>query len=213
MTFGILVLFALLSVAVVGGLAWGTLRTVQRQQERLAASNVVVPGMPTSAPVAWAGSHDPEARLHRRLRDAMTALRSAPAAMDGAGLDLRVELEQQALALDDALVAVAAALVAHRSQPLERITGAVEQLEQAVADVAAASADAAASRLEAVVADVHRQQVTLEEIRAQLDAPSTLDTLAAAPETTVAPAAAAPSGPAGPLSPPSPRDTPPPPAS
>ncbi|MGI8937406.1 MAG: hypothetical protein ACR2JF_04145 [Iamia sp.] len=213
MTFAILVLLALVSVAVVGGLAWGTLRTVQRQRERLAASNEVVPGVPTSAPVAWAGSHDPEARLHRRLREAMTALRSTTAAMDGAGLDLRVELEQQALALDDALVAVAAASVAHRSQPLERITGAVEQLEQAVADVAATSADAAASRLEAVVADVHRQQVTLEEIRAQLDAPSTLDTLAAAPETTVDPDAAAPSGPAGPLSPPSPRDTPPPPAS
>ncbi len=209
MTFAILVLVALVSVAVVGGLAWGTLRTVQRQRERLAASNEVVPGVPTSAPVAWAGSHDPEARLHRRLREAMTALRSTTAAMDGAGLDLRVELEQQALALDDALVAVAAASVAHRSQPLERITGAVEQLEQAVADVAATSADAAASRLEAVVADVHRQQVTLEEIRAQLDAPSSLDGLASPSEAAVDPDPAASSDDGASPSPP-PGDAPPP---
>lgn len=195
MTLVVLALVALVATGVVGALAWGTWRTLRRQQERLAESNEVVPGVPTSAPVAWAGSHDPEARLHRRLRDAMTALRSAPAAMDGAGLELRVELEQQALALDDALVAVAAASVAHRAQPLARVEGAVAQLEQAVADVAATSADAAASRLEAVVADVARQRVTLEEIRAQLDAPSTLDGLAgpsSAPSASASPPPPAP---------------------
>ncbi len=164
-------------VVVVVGLTAATMLTLRRQRERFASANEVVPGVPTTAPAAWAGSHDPEARLHRRLRDAMTALRSAPAALDGAGLDLRVELEQQALALDEGLVAIAAAPAAHREAPLARATGAVEQLEAAVAEVATAGVGETADRLEQARADVRRQRVTLEEIRAELDGPSTLPRL------------------------------------
>lgn len=172
-------------IVVAVGLTVGTLLTIRRQRESFAAANEVVPGVPTRAPSSWAGSHDPEARLHRRLRDAVTALRSAPSAMDGAALEQRVELEQQALALDESLVAIAATAAAHRPEPLARVAGAVEVLEAAVADVAAGSAEAAASRLEAAVAEVRQQHVTLEEVRAELDRPPHLSQLegAAAPET------------------------------
>lgn len=158
-------------VLVVGALAFGTLRTLRRQQQRFAAANEVVPGVPTAAPASWAGSHDPEARLHRRLRDAVAGLRAGPAALDGAAVELRVELEQQALALDEGLVAIAASPPAHRQEPLARVTGAVEQLERAAAEVSTARVEESASRVEQLVADVRHQRVTLEEIRAQLDQP------------------------------------------
>ncbi len=189
----ITLLVALVAAVVVVGLTVGTLFTVRRQQRSFAAANEVVPGVPTSAPASWAGSHDPEARLHRRLRDAMAALRAGPAAMDGAALDLRVELEQQALALDEALVAAAALPAARRIEPLHRLTEAVERLEAAVADVGAAAADEAMARLDAALDEARQDRVTLAEIRAELDRPSSLPHLDAtappAPEPTPPPTA------------------------
>src|ERR1700744_4875451 len=60
------------------GLAVAVIAVVGHNQQRaLARDNQLIPGRPTRAPKAWAVAHDPEARLHRRLRDAMTALHAA----------------------------------------------------------------------------------------------------------------------------------------
>ena len=161
---GALIVIAL--VAVARGRCPGGRRpaTVKRQQGRFAAANEVVPGVPTSAPASWAGSHDPEARLHRRLRDAMASLRAGPSAST-VRRELRVELEQQALALDESLVAIAGAPLAQAHRPLARVTDGVEAVERAVAEVAGAAAEEATARLEAAVADLRTQQVDLAEIR------------------------------------------------
>lgn len=135
------------------------------------ASSRLGPNLSSAAPTSWAGSHDPEARLHRRLRDALAAL-TANQAFDDDGrlLDIRVELEQQAVALDDQLVATAALPLTVRSEPLQRIAGAVASLEQAVADLAGASASEAAGRLTAALDDIRFRTGTVAQARAALDA-------------------------------------------
>ena len=52
---------------------------------------------------------------------------------DGALLDVRVELEEQAVALDDELVAVAALPRLHRHEPLARVPEAVNPIATAYA--------------------------------------------------------------------------------
>ncbi|MGI8983077.1 MAG: hypothetical protein ACR2HM_00860 [Acidimicrobiales bacterium] len=110
---------------------------VRTNKRKFAEANVVVPGTATRAPAEWAGGHTPEARLHRRLRDAVAALRANPALEDVFAMDARVSLEQQALAVDERLVAVAALPEAVRAQPLATVSEAVEAVEAAVAKLVA----------------------------------------------------------------------------
>lgn len=166
----LVVLLGLIVVALVGAVAVAGVIAL-RNKSAFERNSRLAPGLSTSAPTSWAGSHDPEARLHRRLRDALVAL-STNQAFDhnGSLLDLRVELEQQAMALDEQLVATAALPLHLRRQPLERITGAVGVIEQAVADLAASSAGEAAVRLDAALDDIRTRTTLVAEARAALDA-------------------------------------------
>ena len=122
---GIVAFLLIAAVVVVAAGAVGAYALASRSKKDFADANQVIPGRPTRAPASWAGSHDPEAVLHRRLRDAMAALRANQRFDDdGALLDVRVELEAQALVLDDELVSVAALPQAHRHDPLARVTEA-----------------------------------------------------------------------------------------
>lgn len=159
-----------LAVLLVGGLAVGAVALAARSRRAFAAGNEVVPGTPTRAPASWAGSHDPEARLHRRLRDAMTALRANDSFDDdGALLDLRVELEQHALALDDQLVAAAALRPELRSGPLTQVGDAVAAIEATIAELATRSTTGGAEALQAALARARERTSLVEQIRAQLD--------------------------------------------
>ncbi len=108
---------------------------VRTNKRKFAEANEVVPGTATRAPAEWAGAHTPEARLHRRLRDAVEALRANPAMEDAFMMDARVSLEQQAVAVDQRLIAVAALPERVRSEPLASVSAAVDALETAVAAV------------------------------------------------------------------------------
>jgi hypothetical protein len=160
----------LLLVLVVAG-AVGAVALVLRNKAAYDRSNELLPGIATSAPASWAGSHDPEARLHRRLRDAMVALRANQAYdLDGTLLDLRVDLEQQAVALDEQLVATTALPVHLRGEPLARIVGAVESIEQAVADLAGSTTAEIGTRLAVVLDDVRMRTDLVAQARTALDA-------------------------------------------
>ena len=144
-------LFVLGGIALVGG----AVLLAVRSKEAYDRSNQLIPGRPTVAPASWAGSHDEAALLHRRLRDALAALRANQAFDDdGALLDLRVELEHQAEVIDERLVAADALAEGVRERPLEDLTGDVALLEQAVADLVVLSASAGRPALEEVVARV-----------------------------------------------------------
>lgn len=161
--FGLMVAAAMAGVAIAGVIALRNMRAFERDSQ-------LVAGVASSAPTAWAGSQDLEARLHRRLRDALLALDANQAFDDDGGLlDLRVELQQQAMVLDEQLVATAA-LPAHlRTDPLEQLTGAVGVIEQAVADLATSSAHDAAARVSAALEDVRSRTGLVAQARAALD--------------------------------------------
>ncbi len=161
----------ILTLTVLVGLAVAIVAVVHhRQQRALTDANQLIPGRPTRAPRAWAVSHDPEARLHRRLRDAMTALHAVNAVDTGTTIVLRSDLEQTALDLDDHLVAVAQLAPAPREELLATITATVESIEAAVARYAAATTMPDATTLEADVATVQRHLDVTREVQRRLTA-------------------------------------------
>ncbi|MDF0528667.1 hypothetical protein P0W64_02450 [Tsukamurella sp. 8F] len=89
---------------------------------------------PSAVPASWAGSHDPEARLHRRLRDAMRAVISADAG--AAQIDGRVRLMIAAEEIDRRLVAVHALPADRKAQPLAQVEGWITVIEQAATELA-----------------------------------------------------------------------------
>lgn len=141
-----------------------------RQQRAVTDANQLIPGRPTHAPRSWALSHDPEARLHRRLRDAMGALYAVNAVDTGTTIVLRADLEQTALDLDDHLVAVAQLAPSHRDELLATITTTVQSIEAAVARYAAAATMADATTLEADLATVQRHLDVTREVQRRLTA-------------------------------------------
>ena len=134
---------------------------VRTQKRNFAEANVVVPGTDTKAPAEWAGAHTPEARLHRRLRDAVAAVRANPAMEDAFMMDARVSLEQQALAVDERLIAVAALPEGVRAEPMASVSAAVDAVEAAVA--ALASGPEGRSSLDQAMTEVTDRVSQLEQ--------------------------------------------------
>jgi hypothetical protein len=128
------ILFVLVALAVVGAVV-----VARSNRTSFAKSNEVVPGTPTRAPASWAGDHTPEARLHRRLRDAVAAL---PPRDDLGRFEARAALEQKALDVDEQLIAVAALPERVRGDQLALVEAAVDAVEAGVAAVTASSAGA-----------------------------------------------------------------------
>ncbi|RUP05466.1 MAG: hypothetical protein EKK34_08815 [Mycobacterium sp.] len=161
----ILILFLLAGVA-----AAAVAVVHHRQQRAITDANQLIPGRPTRAPRSWAVSHDPEARLHRRLRDAMTALYAVNAIDTGTTIVLRADLEQTALDLDDHLVAIAQLAPSHRDELLATITATVESIEAAVARYATAATMPDAGTLEADLATVQQHLDVTREVQRRLTA-------------------------------------------
>jgi hypothetical protein len=138
---------------------------VKTNKRKFTEANSVVPGVATRAPASWAGAHTPEARLHRRLRDAVAAMRANPAMEDSWMLEARVSLEQQALTIDDRLVAAAALPESVRADSVESVLVAVEALEAAVTSlVAGASEDAERLAVDEAMAEVQERVGRLQQL-------------------------------------------------
>jgi hypothetical protein len=154
------VLFVL-ALVVVAAVVAATV-VVRTGKRGYAKANQVVPGTATAAPPEWAGAHTPEARLHRRLRDAVEALRANPGLEDGWMLEARVSLEQQALAVDERLVAVAALPERVRGEPLASVGAAVDAVETAAASLVAGPPAGDRSGLDRAMAEVRERVAGLE---------------------------------------------------
>lgn len=159
-----LVLLAVLVVAVAGAAV-----VARTQKRKFAQANQVIPGMPTRAPASWAGAHSPEARLHRRLRDAMTALRANPGLATVGFMDALAALQVQAVAVDDALVAAAALPERLRAKPLADAEAAVVAVENAVAALAAQPAADARADLDRALAEATERVELLARARTELE--------------------------------------------
>ena len=153
-------LFLLLVVVAAVVAATVVVRSGKRQY---AKANEVVPGTPTRAPAEWAGAHSPEARLHRRLRDAVAALRANPGLEDAWRLEARVSLEQHAVAVDERLIAVASLPERVRAEPLASVAAAVDAVEAAVASLVAGPVPEARSGLDQAMAEVESRVAGLEQ--------------------------------------------------
>jgi len=104
-----------------------------------AADNEVVPGAGVAVPQNWFGSHDPEPRLHRRLRDSMRSILSV-AEGDPLLAGPMVTAREQAIDLDRRLVACAALPEPGRSQARAKLEAAVAQVEDLAQGIIGAAA-------------------------------------------------------------------------
>jgi len=160
-----LVVAVLVAGLVAGGVVTALAATVRRGQRR---ANQVVPGVDSPAPSSWAGAHTPEARLHRRLRDAMGALR-AIAATDPLAFEGLADVDRYALRLDQRLVAVAAVPESTRAPALAQVTADVEALEAAVGTLADQVA-AGSPGIDGAVQALSQRLTQLAEARAEVEA-------------------------------------------
>jgi hypothetical protein len=103
-TLGFLVILAV--VVIVAAIVIYAVALSRRSQGQLAAGVEVVPGMPTGAPPEWAGSHSPEARMHRRLAGLARSLAAIPLG-DAASIERRSAVEQKIQQLDQRLIGMA----------------------------------------------------------------------------------------------------------
>lgn len=128
----------------------------------------VVPGHDTPAPPGWTRGHSPEARLHRRLRDAVAALRALP---DTGGPSAAVwgDLDRYALTLDRVLVSVSSLPEGARGPVLARCTADVEAIE-ATAGRLATQAAAGSLRGVEIARALDEQVAHLAAARAEVDA-------------------------------------------
>lgn len=160
-------LFLVIAVAglAIGGMA-GAL-AVRGRNDRNARLEIV-PGVPSGAPESWAGAHTPEARLHRRIGDAVRSLRAQPTLSAPTFVDQRAALEQEALRIDARLIAVAALTGPRREQGIADVAALVERFEGAIADLVTASLDDQSS-LEAVISESEIRLRALEAARAEIE--------------------------------------------
>ena len=139
-----------------------------RNAQDFSDANEIVPGVPTNAPKEWAGAHSPEARMHRRLRDAVAALQSN-ASLDAPDMvAVRADLEAQALAVDERLIAAAALSKSLREEPLRQVEEAVQSIEEAVAGVVGLRGPSMGS-IEQGLDDVRTRMRHVEEAHAELE--------------------------------------------
>lgn len=125
------VLLILVVLAIVGTTVFAValVRRSRRQQQAEAAMP-----FPSRAPVSWSGSHNPEARLHRRIRAALRSFEQPGGTLTAAQLDSQVRLTILAQEIDDRLVTIAALPDDAKADALSGATADVESLENQIAE-------------------------------------------------------------------------------
>lgn len=150
------VLLVVALLVVVAGVAGFGVALARSGRKQYAEQGQIVPGVASEAPAEWAGAHTPEAKLHRRLGAAIKSLH-ALAGSPGESvrlLELRVELEQQALDVDRRLIAAAAVPGAGRGPALAKVEEAVVAVEKAAGELAGQIAGASGASLDEVVTQI-----------------------------------------------------------
>lgn len=177
----ITVIAVLLVVAVVAVVGFGVALAVNGKKQ-FDEQNEVVPGMKSAAPASWAGANTREAKLHRRLGDAVRGALQNPRFVELGLAPQMKAIEAEALAIDERLVAAAALPGDHKDTAIDRLEGNVEELEATIADMVTGVTVADTKELlqEAVsAADIRLQalaQARAEVERVDREATGTVDT-------------------------------------
>jgi hypothetical protein len=137
---------------------------------RLRRRNRVSPRVKSQAPLWWLWSPSRPARLHRRLRSAVSAARygvdqSGP---DSPIADLVAELERQAVVIDRQLVTAAQSPSSIRYRLLNPLTGQVRDFERIVERVLSEATAAAGESPQAALGRVTERLDALESARDEI---------------------------------------------
>lgn len=123
----------LLLLGAVGAIfAFGAALTIRSKRD-FSEANEVVPGVTSPAPASWAGAHSAEAKLHRRLGEAVRGARNNPRLVELGLAAQTKQIETEALAIDERLVAAAGLPASHRGDAVQALEEHVVALEAAVA--------------------------------------------------------------------------------
>ncbi len=129
-----MIITALLVLAVAAVIGFGVALAVRSKKE-FTEQNQVVPGRPSPAPASWAGAHSREAKLHRRLGDAVKGAHENPRFVE-LGLAAQMQaIDAEAMAIDERLVAAAALPAAHKDAAIDPLEANVERLEATIAEM------------------------------------------------------------------------------
>jgi len=164
-----MIITALLILAVAAVVGFGVALAVRSKRE-FGEQNQVVPGRSSPAPASWAGAHSREARLHRRLGDAVRGAHANPRFVElGLAAQMRA-IDAEAMAIDERLVAAAALPAAHRDGAIDPLEANVVQLEAAIADmVTSISVADSKQQLEEAVSAADLRLQALAEARAEVE--------------------------------------------
>lgn len=132
---------------------------------RLVRRNKVTPDAAVAPPVSWLAHPSAPARLHRRLRNAVAAARASVAAAPSAPrlADLATEMEQEAIALDHQLVAIARLPTSERKARLAPLVTGVGRIEHIASQISLHAAQSQAPLL------TEGQPSALDDLATQLD--------------------------------------------
>ncbi len=161
--FGLAIVIAVVAVVGLGvALAAGAISKNAKNK------NQVVPGLLTPAPDNWFGSHEPEAKLHRRVRDAAAGLR-ATAASDPTMADTTASIDREAARLDEQIVAASRMPERHKAEALESLEGAVKQFEDMTAGLITRTSGIGATNVTSELDALAERLDLVAEARAELD--------------------------------------------
>jgi len=163
-------LLVVAAVVVVGAVVAFGVRLANDSRRSVARGIEIVPGVASQAPVAWAGAHSPEAKLHRRLRDAVASAH-AQVTLAGASGERTAALDQTAVTIGNRLVAAAALPARHRQAAIEAVGALVHRFEDSVA--ALATQGSASFELDTAfersMTDIHHELEALARAREEVD--------------------------------------------
>lgn len=163
----LLAVLVVVALVVVGGgiVALSAGKAVKRNATK---STETVPGIAAVVPEHWFGSHEPEARLHRRLQKAYVGIK-ASADDDLTLLDATTTAETQAIKLAKQLVACSH--LADRLKPpvLADLEVAVERYEEIAAQVIGRSSGFSTPQLSSELDELGLQLDLLAQARAEVE--------------------------------------------
>lgn len=163
-TLGILFVVVAGAAAAVAAFALGA----QRVKQNTRRGQQLSPGTPSAVPLGWAGAHTPEAKLHRRLGQAMSGLRAATA--DDVLVIANVEVvEREALKIEKQLVSASMMAERLKGPAIEELAAAVDQIENVSAQLIQRSAELASGDVQAQLSELSERLELLDQARAELD--------------------------------------------
>ncbi len=159
----------ILAITVIAIVGFGVALTV-RSKKDFDDANEVVPGTKSMAPASWAGAHSPEAKLHRRLGDAVRGAQGNPRLVELGLAAQTKQLEAEALAIDERLVAAAGLPATHRAAAVAEFEPHVVALEDAVASlVRSTTVGQSKELLEQAVSEADIKLQALAQARAEVE--------------------------------------------